>query len=304
MPAESITVPTTLSGHRNTDLPDRIDALAASNLKIYVYVLVDPRTKKIFYVGKGQGERVLQHVREAEKGLDSDGEVQRKSKQQQIIDIKTSGHKPEWRVVRRNLKDADEAFHVEGSLIYALTQANDQPLSNRNRGMNTQHDGLTANEVMLLNAPQVDPNQAYPCVILLDIEKGLRERGNVYDATRRAWPIGPKFRDRLDVVVVGLVKGISRGAFRVKPGSWTELIPEERRWGFDRVEDGGSILSELELKNWKCILNQANYWLRGRHLVVEFDGNGSVKFLFGHRENNAWLPLRGISATNIERAMS
>jgi hypothetical protein len=32
----------------------------------YVYVLVDPRSAEIFYVGKGTGERLLHHGREAD----------------------------------------------------------------------------------------------------------------------------------------------------------------------------------------------------------------------------------------------
>lgn len=31
-------------------------------LNFYVYALVDPRDKKIFYVGKGSGDRVFQHA--------------------------------------------------------------------------------------------------------------------------------------------------------------------------------------------------------------------------------------------------
>lgn len=35
------------------------------SLKSYVYVLVDPRDNRIFYVGKGTGNRVYQHVQAA-----------------------------------------------------------------------------------------------------------------------------------------------------------------------------------------------------------------------------------------------
>lgn len=34
-------------------------------LKCYVYVLVDPRDNRIFYVGKGTGNRVYQHAQAA-----------------------------------------------------------------------------------------------------------------------------------------------------------------------------------------------------------------------------------------------
>ena len=32
----------------------------------YVYALVDPRNEEIFYIGKGTGERLLAHGREAD----------------------------------------------------------------------------------------------------------------------------------------------------------------------------------------------------------------------------------------------
>jgi len=36
----------------------------------YVYALIDPRDKKPFYIGKGKGNRCLQHEKEALKGSD------------------------------------------------------------------------------------------------------------------------------------------------------------------------------------------------------------------------------------------
>ena len=34
----------------------------ARQLGYYVYLYIDPRSKRPFYVGKGQGERVLSHL--------------------------------------------------------------------------------------------------------------------------------------------------------------------------------------------------------------------------------------------------
>ena len=38
----------------------------SNNRKYYVYRLVDPRTLQTFYVGKGCGDRVFQHVKDAQ----------------------------------------------------------------------------------------------------------------------------------------------------------------------------------------------------------------------------------------------
>lgn len=51
--------------------------------KCYVYGLIDPRTNKIFYIGKGSDNRVFDHEKEAEKSLTSE-----KQKIDTIKDIK------------------------------------------------------------------------------------------------------------------------------------------------------------------------------------------------------------------------
>lgn len=41
------------------------DSLEEGNESFYVYALVDPRNQKIFYIGKGTGNRVFDHVNKA-----------------------------------------------------------------------------------------------------------------------------------------------------------------------------------------------------------------------------------------------
>ena len=41
------------------------------NGEYYVYGLIDPRNNKLFYIGKGTGNRVFQHVAESDKNPES-----------------------------------------------------------------------------------------------------------------------------------------------------------------------------------------------------------------------------------------
>ena len=40
---------------------------AIDNLKYYVYKLIDPRDGKVFYIGKGKGNRVFSHINLSER---------------------------------------------------------------------------------------------------------------------------------------------------------------------------------------------------------------------------------------------
>jgi hypothetical protein len=49
---------------------DRFSALAKERLGWYVYLLRDPRTGEIFYIGKGRGDRAFQHEAAATSAVD------------------------------------------------------------------------------------------------------------------------------------------------------------------------------------------------------------------------------------------
>lgn len=83
-------------------------------LKCYVYVLVDPRNNCIFYVGKGSGNRVYQHVQAA---LVEDSPSLKLST---IREIKELGLDVKYYIIRHNLTE-QEAYLVESSIIDLLT---------------------------------------------------------------------------------------------------------------------------------------------------------------------------------------
>lgn len=83
-------------------------------LGYYVYCLVDPRDNRIFYVGKGRGNRVFEHVQEALR------ECGGTSKDERIRDIERCGLHVRFYIVRHRLSE-EEAYLVESALIDLLT---------------------------------------------------------------------------------------------------------------------------------------------------------------------------------------
>ena len=84
-------------------------------LGYYVYCLVDPRDKKIFYVGKGVGNRVFAHVNDALENVDYITD-----KIDTIKEILAAGLKVDHYIIRHKLTEED-AFTVESVLIDFLT---------------------------------------------------------------------------------------------------------------------------------------------------------------------------------------
>lgn len=84
-------------------------------LPFYVYVLMHPFTKEVFYVGKGKGTRMQQHSREVKLKM-AVGEDLTSSKHQKIKEIMDfSGELLELVVAR--FETESEAFAVESTLI-------------------------------------------------------------------------------------------------------------------------------------------------------------------------------------------
>ena len=79
-------------------------------LGYYVYVLSDPRTNEVFYVGKGTGNRIFAHINSAiSSPLESD-------KLDRIRSIQSKGLVVKPTIIRHGLTEK-EAFEVEASLI-------------------------------------------------------------------------------------------------------------------------------------------------------------------------------------------
>lgn len=91
-----------------------IDFGATYGNKFYVYLLVNPLTDRIFYIGKGKGKRAEGHLKE-----NRTGKLSNHKKHQEINKIRELGYDPEVIVFKNNLTES-EALKLEHYLIDKL----------------------------------------------------------------------------------------------------------------------------------------------------------------------------------------
>lgn len=188
-------------------------------LAYYVYALVDPRDNKIFYIGKGKGNRVFQHAEASVVDKTND------LKLETIRSIKLAGKDVVYYIIRHNL-DEREAFLVESALIDMLTYLkfnHDNQLTNLIAGHHQWDEGIKSiDEINAIydcskinvkdgdNILLVNLNQSYNQAKA----KGVYKRFDIYESTRKYWLISNNKASDIDYVL-GVYKGIVRCVIKV-----------------------------------------------------------------------------------------
>lgn len=200
----------------------------------YVYFLRDPSNKEVFYVGKGVGNRVFDHVacvltdaRESEK-LD------------RIRVIQKSGKSVEHFVLRHGLTE-QAAFEVEAAVIDFVGMPN---LSNLQSGHYSTDFGIkTTEEIIAMYTAQ--PFVTSEPVLLININK-LFDRemtaAEIYDATRKSWVVGE--RKSKAKFAVATYRGLMREVYQIN--DWYEIGD---RWGFNGQLADETTRSNLRYKS-------------------------------------------------------
>lgn len=219
----------------------RIPAEVAEQLKYYVYALRDPRTRELFYIGKGIGSRINAHAIEAQNNPTSE-----RAKVRRIIEIEAEGLEVEFLFLRTGIDDENAAFMVEQAVIDALL-AQGQELTNLVRGHYSSTKGLAS------LAELVARYEAKPCpsinapVIMLKIQRDWHPgmtRSEIYEKTRGHWRIAEWTRERMiGGYALGIARDIVYGVYRIE--SW---FPSEQPWDIGRNRWGfvGSEAEELQ----------------------------------------------------------
>ncbi len=211
------------------------DQLTKEKLKYYVYCLIDPRTNKPFYIGKGKGNRVFQHVRSLDDNYFSSEKLEK------IKEINNQGLEVKHLIIRHGLTE-DESFKIESSLIDFMRYFGSN-LTNEVFGHDTFKFGLmTANEIIATyNAKPL--NKLLHNLVIININKTYeRAKGGVsiYDATHESWIISEKRRLYLEYAL-SEYRGIIVGVYKIN--NWYRSEEDPRRWGFNGEE------ADDEIKN-------------------------------------------------------
>ena len=194
-------------------------------LNYYVYVLIDPRTKKVFYVGKGKGSRIYAHV-EASESVD----IKEVFKLKTIREIRAAGKDVKHVVVRHGLTES-EAFVVEASLIDYIESVEKIHLTNIVSGHHTSELGIRTIEDIEIQYQAEPAVIAHPMVLIRinqAYKHGMSDK-ELYRVTRKHWKMSGRVNQYSYVCAVFL--GIVREVYKVT--RWYESTEVIGRWEFE-----------------------------------------------------------------------
>lgn len=222
------------------------DENVCKQLGYYVYRLIDPRNGNTFYVGKGKGNRVFDHIKDAEKVSD---DIQNKnqgshdekitSKLDIIKEIKAAGLEVIIVIHRHAIKNEKIAFEIESALIDAYPG-----LANVVAGHGSDYGAVNARQIVErygLSVADIDKNDK---LLLIKIrQETVDSIGNIYDAVRSSWVIGEK-RKKVKYAAA-VINGVIREVFEIT-GGWKQK--ENNRWEFNGKEAPSDIRKKYNRK--------------------------------------------------------
>jgi uncharacterized protein len=210
-------------------------------LGYYVYRYIDPRNDETFYVGKGQGNRIFDHLFEAEV------EKRRSKKVERIRAIWSAGKEIKLIIHRHQFRDEQECAEAEACLIDVFPDA-----LNEIDGLRSRSAGAItiSSAVSLYDAPPADID--FPAVLIkinrewtknvMPTRMSEVDHGKLYQGTRAAWAIDPKKRRHIHHAI-SVAFGLIREVYKIsvwKPATVDaqgNVLKHPDRWLFEGSPD-------------------------------------------------------------------
>lgn len=212
-----------------------LTAYAEEQLGHYVYALRNPLDRKVFYIGKGVGSRVMAHA----NGVIGIDEPAESAKLQTIQAIHAAGRQVEPFIVQHGLASHDHAFQTESALFGLLKLLDEQPdhglfsLTNIAKPPTFDDQGLMSVEDVLALYGQPADGALIPHNSLFIKPTELWRKGmppeELWDATRGWWNLSAS---RLKSIryVFAVPNFVIRAAWEVQPEDWRVQGPGDRGW--------------------------------------------------------------------------
>ena len=221
------------------------DEKTIHKLKAYVYALFDPLEDRPFYIGKGRGNRVFQHV---EGAILEDKESNKYEKIREIR-ARAQNNRVKHTVIRHGMSD-EVAFEVESALI-DLANRTGANLTNEVTGHNSIESGMMSTDDIIRKYNAQPLNELHHSVVIININKKYKlvrdealqvntkysGKDLIYESVKQAWVIG-KRRDTVEYVLAEY-KGIIVEVYEViehsidgQPEKWYPVPGFKNRWGF------------------------------------------------------------------------
>lgn len=218
---------------------NHFSASVAEKLSYYVYIYSDPRDGSVFYVGKGRGNRVFDH-------LDEEGE---KPKHERIREIYEAGKEPVLEILAHGLND-EQAKIVEAAVIDLLrgNEITSKQLTNQVGGWGSRKYGrYSVDEIRALYSETPANIREEDTVVLIRINQlfysGMTPQ-ELYDVTRGVWVMNPVLHNPKYAFAVfdGVVREVYEIAQWFSAGTTAyftrDVDPGDDRWEFvGRVAD-------------------------------------------------------------------
>lgn len=159
----------------------RIAPEVARRLGHYVYLYVDPRDGRPFYVGKGVGERVLAHLSERAES----------EKCRRIDELRALSMEPRIEILAHGLRDEETALRIEAAVIDLLGL---KALTNEVRGWRSLQLGrLPLSELAIYYAAKrVEVEVPALLIRINQLHRHDMSAIELYEATRGVWKVGPR----------------------------------------------------------------------------------------------------------------
>ena len=185
------------------DIKYEVTSEVAKILKSYVYVYIDPRNGKPFYVGKVTGNRLFAHLKDR-------SEIEKVAK---IAEIRRSGKEPRIEILRYGLSDL-EAHLVEAASIDLIGRAG---LTNR---MSGHHEGsfgrITSQRVIsMLTAKKVKVQHKAILITINKLYRSDMSPEELYETTRGIWKVGETSRNKVEFAMA-VYQGIVLEVYRIR----------------------------------------------------------------------------------------